>query len=134
MRSKDDLQPFLDKKPLFLFGKQMRKLPMSDAEKEILSDLKELGHLPILPALLQLQPSYEGHSDKDYTPVEALHVIRAGILKDWIFIVIVILQLLKNKYPGRFGNCLNILDEKITNFPTSQSLPFHFRKFSNGKH
>jgi hypothetical protein len=134
MRTAEDLSYHYGKKPLLLFGRQMRKLALTEDEIEVLKELKQLGHQPIVPAIAQLEPSYEGHSAKDCTPVEALHVVRAGILKDWIFIVIVILQVLKTAYPGRFADSLTILDQKLINFTTTQSLPFHLRKFSEGKH
>ena len=134
MRTSTDLQGLIDKRPFAIYCRKLLRKRISPEEEKVLKDLKELGHMPIFSCLMQLQPAFEGHFVKDYTPIDALHVLLGGVLKDWVTIVVVILVFLKRKYPVRFGDCLTKLDEKLMNFQTNQSLPFRFRKFSEGKH
>jgi len=132
LRRNSDLNPFIRKKPFSIYGKKLRNEEITVEEELVLAQLKELGFNALFPCLMQLQPPYEGHSVSDYTPPDALHVVAAGILKDWIFFLVVILGYIAQRYPLRFGDNLDKLDEKLMNFQTNQSLPFRLRKFSEG--
>lgn len=103
---------------------------LSDRQEEVLKFCNDKSVLPILPALLLLEPSYHGHSAYERVPPDHLHTV-TGILEYWVALVLKIVSKISKTHKG-YHNAIAILEECILRFPYRQAMPFRVKHFIHG--
>ena len=73
-----------------IFCKKMKNFPLLAREIDVLDSCVKEGIHPILPAILQLEVPHPQFSAYCYTPVDLLHTLLSGMIRDWIVMTEVI--------------------------------------------